>query len=101
MFTEYITIQGDRWDSIALKAFGDATIFSKIQDANPNIPLSEIFEGGIKLLIPIIEIKENTNVDLLPPWKRNKLALQKTQEEIITNLQNSVSNGKSFDGSFD
>lgn len=101
MFTEYITIQGDRYDTISFKAYGDATMFSKIQDANPNIPLTTSFDGGVKLLIPVIEVKENTNTELLPPWKRNKLEVLQKQQEVVNNLAGSSSTGKSFDGSFD
>jgi phage tail protein X len=102
MNTEYLTIQGDRWDTIAFKAYGDSSMFSKIQDANPNIPLVDNFEGGIKILIPIVEVLDTTNIDLLPPWKRVDTTLAQKQADINNQL-NSISQNSngSFDKSFD
>lgn len=100
MNTEYVTIQGDRWDSIAFKAYGDSSMLSKIQDANPNIPLVDNFDGGIKILIPIIEILDTTNVDLLPPWKRIDTSLAEKQADILSQLTGGSDSG-SFDKSFD
>jgi len=100
MNTEYVTIQGDRWDSIAFKAYGDSSMFSKIQDVNPNIPLVDNFEGGIKILIPIIEILDTTNIDLLPPWKRVDTSLAQKQADIVSKLTSGSDSG-SFDKSFD
>lgn len=100
MLTEYITIQGDRLDTIAFKAYGDTTLFGKIQEANPNIPSTDIFEGGVKILVPIIENTSTTNLDSLPPWKRVEPNLAKAQSEIVAQLSIPTSTG-SFDGSFD
>lgn len=102
--TEYITIQGDRWDSIALKAYGDATQISPIQDANPNIPLQDTFSGGVRLIIPILEDAEDaTTTELLPPWKRVPADMQaKTdQATAIIDKVTSTNNLASFDKSFD
>ena len=102
LLTEYITIDGDCWDSIAFKAYGNATNFGVIQDANPNIPMYASFSGGIKILIPIMEVVESTIKDLLPPWKRVDSTLAQKQIDIqnIQSNNSNISTG-SFDLSFD
>jgi len=67
--TEYITVDGDRWDTIANKAYGDSMLMGKITEANRGIPLDTVFEAGITLQIPILPA-QNLDVNLLPPWKR-------------------------------
>lgn len=70
-YTEYLTQQGDRWDTIAYKAYGDATIVKPIIDANKEVYLTEILPAGRRILVPIIENEEVTiSADMLPPWKR-------------------------------
>lgn len=100
MLTEYITIQGDRLDTIAFKAYGDATLFGKIQEANPNMPSTDVFEGGVKILIPIIDVSNTIDSALLPPWKRVNPNLAEVQANIVSQLSTSTVAG-SFDGSFD
>jgi phage tail protein X len=70
MFTQYTTIEGDRWDTIALKAYGEQTRFSIIQAVNPNVPSTDVFEGGIRLLIPIIEDNSRFENELLPSFRK-------------------------------
>lgn len=68
-FTEYITVGGERWDTVAYKAYGDATLFPTICAANPDVTLYDVLPQGIRLLIPVLAPAE-TDVNLLPPWKR-------------------------------
>lgn len=65
----YTTKPGDRWDLIAQWAYNNPNAYDIIQDANPNISLTEELDGGITLLIPVVEPIE-TDTSLLPPWKR-------------------------------
>jgi len=103
-FTEYITKQGDRWDSIALAAYGDSSKINEIVSANFGCPTYPVLPAGIRLQIPIIETsgEEETNKDLLPPWKRVE-----TEGELIAKSAVPVFNEikspllGSFDGSFD
>jgi len=70
-YTEYLTMQGDRWDTVAFKAYGDATMVQPIIEANKEVYLTEILPAGVRLLVPIIEVVDNqTDPALLPPWKR-------------------------------
>lgn len=100
-YTEYITIQGDRWDSIAYKAYGDATTFAPIADANPHIPMQDTFEGGVRLLIPILENEETTVIDLLPPWKRTQSQLAAKTDNAAEVMSKVTSVPLSFDKSYD
>lgn len=68
-FTTYTTIEGDRWDTIAFKAYGDATKYSAIVQANPFVPKGVVLPSGITLYIPV-EDRPSVNKSLLPPWKR-------------------------------
>lgn len=67
--TTYTVLYPMRWDMVAYAAYGDATKFSVIIEANPNVPVSEILDAGIVLNIPILEEPDVTE-SLLPPWKR-------------------------------
>lgn len=69
-FTEYITSEGERWDTIAHKAYGDATKFGDIIEANPTVTIAATFEAGVRLQVPIIEVVVRSIKELLPPWKR-------------------------------
>jgi nucleoid-associated protein YgaU len=70
-FVEYIVKQGDRWDTIAFKAYGDPTLFNGIIEANTATVISPILESGARLIIPILEVAEiQIDSELLPPWKR-------------------------------
>lgn len=105
--TEYLTIEGDRWDTIAFKAYGDASLYPGIQSANPFIPLIDTFEGGVRIQVPILEDIQSTDLSLLPPWKRvDTAAVQKAQNQVAeqsTYLGGSGSGADSgsFDDSFD
>jgi phage tail protein X len=67
--TPYITNSGDRWDTIANKAYGDVTKMKEIIEANPDLALVTEFDEGITILLPIIAETE-TQAENLPPWKR-------------------------------
>ena len=69
-FTEYITRDGDRLDLIAFAAYGVATDWKPIIDANPALPLQDVYQAGIRLVIPIQETTAQTETALLPLWKK-------------------------------
>lgn len=69
--TEYITKEGERWDEIAYKAYGDVAMVNTLIEANRNLPVTPRLEAGTRLIIPIQEtLTADQNTDLLPPWKR-------------------------------
>ena len=70
-FTEYITKDLDRLDLIAFRAYGNAFDWKAIIDANPALPLQDVYPSGIRLVIPINDTPSGQNqAALLPPWKR-------------------------------
>lgn len=65
------TLGGERWDTIALKCYGDATMVGRLIKANPEVPIYDVFPGGVVLNIPIIPKAEvKTDLEKLPPWKQ-------------------------------
>lgn len=73
-FTEYVTNEGDRLDTISYKAYGDVYAWGDILRANPSLPIQSLYPAGIRLMIPIKDQQTDTasqlNTSLLPPWKR-------------------------------
>lgn len=66
-YYEYVTLEGDTFDSIALDFYDDEFKATELMKANPVYISTLVFSAGIKLKIPEIEIKVPTT---LPPWKR-------------------------------
>ncbi len=64
----YTTKQGDTFDKIAYKIFGDHYLFGAIMEVNIELIDYVIFPAGINVNIPNIDIK-NHIMDS-PPWKR-------------------------------
>ncbi len=65
----YITKEGDRIDTLAVKFYGGLYGIAILSDANPSIPLDAVFPLGTVLIVPIIEVPENPSNNL-PPWKK-------------------------------
>lgn len=65
---KYDTKQGDTFDLIAYKIFGDHYLCGDIIDVNIDLAHYVIFPAGIQVNIPEIDIKEKEQE--LPPWKR-------------------------------
>lgn len=64
----HITADGERWDQLADRYYGDARRYVEIAEANPTVPLYAVFPSGITLAIPVLE--ETETLADLPPWKR-------------------------------
>lgn len=71
-YTEYITNEGDRLDTIAYKAYGDVYAWDELLKANPSLPIQDKYQAGIRIMVPIQEqtLTNTPATDLLPPWKR-------------------------------
>lgn len=70
MTSEYITVEGDTFDGLALFYYGDEKMASEIIQANPDYCDTLIFEAGIKLTIPAVSTV--TLPETLPPWRRDE-----------------------------
>lgn len=68
-YVQYVTQDGDRWDLIASRMYGDPWAFEAIIVANPHVPIRPVLPGGLTLHVPVREPATATD-DTLPPWKR-------------------------------
>lgn len=64
----YITKQGDRWDMIAYKLYGDPYAYDALLLYNPQYADITVFPAGIQLVVPEIEYEEGIN-EVAPPWQ--------------------------------
>ncbi|MDE6727917.1 MAG: tail protein X [Oscillospiraceae bacterium] len=64
----YTTIQGDMWDLISHKVYGDTRFTDVLIAANPRCNKILVFSAGIVLDVP--EVDERVSSDRLPPWKQ-------------------------------
>lgn len=59
--------QGERWDLLAHRYYGDASLMGTIIDANPHLAISETLTEGQIAYIPIIH-QSIKSTQGLPPW---------------------------------
>lgn len=64
---KYVTIQGDMWDNIAKKVYGDEAKMNVLLEHNVEYQDIVIFPANVTLVCPTIPTKRTT---ILPPWKR-------------------------------
>ena len=62
----YITKTGDTFDSNSFNLLGNEKYSVEIMKVNPRLIRTIIFESGVIVKIPKIDIKEEST---LPPWK--------------------------------
>lgn len=65
--TTYSTVQGDTWDAISFKAYGEEEHVTYLMRANPDHIQTAVFSGGVTLVIPPYPVGQASG---LPPWKR-------------------------------
>ena len=63
----YITNEGETWDQIAYKVYGDEMLYIDLMQANLKVIDVAVFPANIPLICPDVEPKNNKN---LPPWKK-------------------------------
>lgn len=67
----YVTQQGDTWDIIAKRLYGDELRMHELLIANAEYRTVVIFPAGVALNVP--ELADSVNADdTLPLWKRNR-----------------------------
>ena len=64
----YTTIQGDVWDAIASKVYGDSKYMGFLMDANPDKITIFVFGAGVVLIIPDLPESE-TAAPNMPTWR--------------------------------
>jgi len=64
----HITTEGERWDQLAWRYYGNPHRYLPVMQANPHIPLTSVLPANLTLSIPVLEAE--TATDDLPPWMR-------------------------------
>lgn len=64
------TVQGDTWDTIAWRAYGNTLRAQELMEARENIRLLdvEVFPAGIVVAAP--DVETTSAADGLPEWRR-------------------------------
>ncbi len=68
MLITHVTREGERWDQLAWRYYGDAHRYFPIVHANPHVPITAALPAGLILAIPILE--PVATAEDLPPWMR-------------------------------
>ncbi len=68
---KYTTSQGDMWDSIALRLYGNERFMHELVGANPGYRSVAVFPANLVLNVPDISTEEKVT---FPPWRRGKAA---------------------------
>ena len=63
----YISIQGDTWDMIAYKVYGEESAMVQLIEANNDLAHIAIFQAGVQVTCPTIAPEA---AHILPPWRR-------------------------------
>ena len=66
MSKTYTTIQGDMWDLIAYKVYGNEAYMTDLLEANEQYKSTSVFPAGVVLTCPEIPVKKSR---IAPPWK--------------------------------
>lgn len=66
--TNYVTIQGDMWDLIAYKVYGNEKYINLLLEANEEYRETAIFSSGVTIICPDVTIDSSTSI--LPPWRQ-------------------------------
>lgn len=71
-YVRHIATEGERWDHIALKYYGNPLTVGPIIMANPVIPITARIPAGTEVLIPVLEAADPAAAVAsdLPPWRR-------------------------------
>lgn len=64
---DYVTTKGDTWDMIAYSAYGSEELVAPIMEANREHIETTVFESGVTLAIPDLELSDASAY--LPPWR--------------------------------
>lgn len=66
-YLKHIVKQGERWDNLSYRYYGNAFEYERIMKANPHISLCEVLPTGVTVYIPVLNVKPTNNAKM-PPW---------------------------------
>lgn len=63
---------GERWDQLAQRVYGDVNKMRDLMKANPQLPFDTQLTAGQEVRVPVIVATSTviTDSNKLPPWKR-------------------------------
>jgi len=64
----YVTVQGDAWDWIAKRVYGDQKKLLPLMEANPAHLHTVIFDAGVVLNVPDVPSTSPAASVYVPPW---------------------------------
>lgn len=67
-FLNHLTIDGERWDQLAKKYYGDPYAYPALVEANSRLAHLDILMSGLMIKIPLLD--RPTVPKNLPPWRR-------------------------------
>lgn len=70
---EHRVTDGERWDTLAWRYYGDANQYGRIIAANPAIDIITHLPPNTVVLVPVLtlaEAQQQVDQESLPPWKR-------------------------------
>ena len=71
-FKTIVTRQGDTWDILAKKIYGNELFMEELIKANIHFRKTVIFSAGVVLNVPEIDTTSLEYESNLPPWKRGR-----------------------------
>ena len=70
-YLEHVTTEGERWDQLAWRYYGDPYRYEPLIAGNPDVLIVPVLPGGLTLRVPFLgEEIEELAAESLPPWKR-------------------------------
>lgn len=66
------TKQGDTWDILAKKLYGDERYMDELIKANLHLRKTAIFSAGVVLQVPSIDTASQVDETKLPSWLRGR-----------------------------
>lgn len=70
---EHVTKEGERWDTLAWRYYGNPFAYGRIVEANPAMDISPLLPSGRVVLVPLLTEAEQQDMTYsanLPPWMR-------------------------------
>lgn len=71
----YKTVQGDMWDLISYKVYGDEKYADKLMIANYPLLDFFVFPAGVVVKIPEIDLLEEYEFDF-PEWRKSESVIK-------------------------
>lgn len=75
----YTTEQGDTWDLIAYKLFGDESYMKDLIEENWDLADVLVFSSGTEISIPDLDEEDD---ELLPPWRQENPETSDDDDEL-------------------